>query len=401
MRLAHFGTFDVPNYGDLLFPRLVEFRLGDMFTDIVHISPVGDRSVYRDVRPSKPLSAVIAEDLQFDAVLIGGGNILHSKASNLDYYEPVRETAYPRLWLGAAQLASRQGIPLAINASGVPHAFGRLGRPLMRMAGTRADYLAVRDTYSREMMARAGVSADVVPDSALELANFFGKQQPLNFDVPAELEAVMESSYLAVHINDRYFDGDIDGFAQLLDRLSKAADATIVLVAIGPCHGDDKFAKAVGSRMKSSPVIYSHPKAVEDIAFVISKSAAYVGSSMHGFITATSYRVPGLLIAKHTAQHKFRGLLNHLGAEHRLTGSWSEALAVFETRGGVAQLFEAPRLEEALQQIDRHWQSIRETFTHSAPKKSAVLRWAPDLAQVFDARGVAQGRRLVSKQRAS
>ena len=29
MRIAHFGTFDVDNYGDLLFPHLAEWRLPD------------------------------------------------------------------------------------------------------------------------------------------------------------------------------------------------------------------------------------------------------------------------------------------------------------------------------------------------------------------------------------
>ena len=37
MKIAHFGTFDVDNYGDLLFPHIVEWRMPSV--EWIHISP--------------------------------------------------------------------------------------------------------------------------------------------------------------------------------------------------------------------------------------------------------------------------------------------------------------------------------------------------------------------------
>ena len=48
MKLAHFGTFDVENYGDLLFPLLLERRLSGLCDRFVHVSPRGGPPPWND-----------------------------------------------------------------------------------------------------------------------------------------------------------------------------------------------------------------------------------------------------------------------------------------------------------------------------------------------------------------
>lgn len=359
MRIAHFGTFDVANYGDLLFPRLLEWRLADISDEVVHISPVGGIRIYRDVPVSRSLADVQRAGTEFDAVVVGGGNIIHDNGTNLATYKSVKSVAYPRLWLGATQLATRQRIPLVVNAPGVPKVPGRTAAPLMRRFASRADYLSVRDTYSQEVLRSIGVpGATVVPDSALELRDMFTTSAPANLDVPTRLTETLDSRFAAVHVNARYKGGDVASLARRLDELSATLQATIVLIAIGPCHGDDDFAETVAAQMHSDPVVFGAPKAVEDIAYVISRSCAYIGSSMHGFITAASFGVPGLIVASHAAQHKFRGLLAHLDAEERLVSSWDEALKVLSA-GGRQTALTPVDIEPALRRIDDHWAELR------------------------------------------
>ncbi|AKV86367.1 hypothetical protein AKG07_08710 [Microbacterium sp. CGR1] len=359
MRIAHFGTFDVANYGDLLFPRLLEWRLADISDEVVHISPVGGIRIYRDVPVSRSLADVQRAGTEFDAAVVGGGNIIHDNGTNLATYKSVKSVAYPRLWLGATQLATRQRIPLVVNAPGVPKVPGRTAAPLMRRFASRADYLSVRDTYSQEVLRSIGVpGATVVPDSALELRDMFTTSAPANLDAPTRLTETLDSRFAAVHINARYKGGDVASLARRLDELSATLQATIVLIAIGPCHGDDDFAETVAAQMHSDPVVFGAPKAVEDIAYVISRSCAYIGSSMHGFITAASFGVPGLIVASHAAQHKFRGLLAHLDAEERLVSSWDEALKVLSA-GGRQTALTPVDIEPALRRIDDHWAELR------------------------------------------
>ncbi len=359
MRIAHFGTFDVANYGDLLFPRLLEWRLADISDEIVHISPVGGIQIYRDVAVSHSLADVQRAETQFDAVVVGGGNIIHDNGTNLSAYKSVKRVAYPRLWLGATQLATRQRIPLVVNAPGVPKVPGKMAAPLTRRFASRADYLSVRDTYSQEVLRSIGVpGATVVPDSALELRNMFTTDAPTNLDLPKPLAAILDSRFVAVHINERYKGGDLASLARSLDELSGILEARVVLIAIGPCHGDDAFAEKVAAQMQSDPVVFGAPKAVEDVAYVISRSCAYVGSSMHGFITAASFGVPGLIVASHAAQHKFRGLLAHLDAEERLVPSWDEALNLLRS-SDQQTAFASVDIEPALRRIDEHWTALR------------------------------------------
>ncbi|WP_460796770.1 polysaccharide pyruvyl transferase family protein [Microbacterium sp. GXF0217] len=362
MRIAHFGTFDVANYGDLLFPRLLEWRLGDIADEFVHISPVGGRRIYMDVPVSRSMAEVQHDGLEFGAVVVGGGNILHDNETSLPAYKNVGQVAYSRLWIGAAQLATRQRIPLVVNAPGVPKLPGTAGAPLMRHFASTTDYFAVRDAYSQDLLRSIGVNGTrVVPDTALEIREVFPASAPVNLAVSERLVQLLDERYAVVHVNDRY-GGDIASLARKLDEISLSLRAVLVLVAIGPCHGDDAFALRVAAHMESNPVVFDTPKAIEDIAYVISKACAYVGSSMHGFITATSYKVPALIVAKHTAQHKFLGLLSQLDAVDRLFETWesvAEALASERQPRLIAPVDVGP----ALGRIDDHWTALRSALS--------------------------------------
>src|SRR5689334_12775587 len=110
LRLAHFGTFDVQNYGDLLFPLVVENALKDEADSFVHVSPVGGKP-YADVPASVGFEEFFRSSDTVDGVIIGGGNILHSRTTTLPAYSSVKTRAYPELWIGAARYAADRSIP--------------------------------------------------------------------------------------------------------------------------------------------------------------------------------------------------------------------------------------------------------------------------------------------------
>ena len=180
MRIAHFGTFDVANYGDLLFPLVLERRLAHLGAEIVHVSPVGGAAVLCDGRPSRVSRE--AFEAQFDAVIVGGGNILHARETSLPAYREDPETArlaYAGLWLGASALAARLEIPLVWNAPGVPAAFGPATSPFVAWAAASCDRLAVRDSGSAHRLRSAGFAGPVsiVPDTALDVAALWPAEQ--------------------------------------------------------------------------------------------------------------------------------------------------------------------------------------------------------------------------------
>lgn len=189
----------------------------------------------------------------------------------------------------------------------------------------------------------------------------FATSAPGNLDLPNQLETVLDSRFAAVHINARYKGGDLASLARCLDEISATLQAVIVLIAIGPCHGDDAFAEEVARQMRSKPIVFGAPKAVEDVAYVISRACVYLGSSMHGFITAASFGVPAIIVANHAAQHKFRGLLAHLDAEERLMSTWDDVLGLLRSDSRQAAL-ERVDIDPALRRIDDHWAALRDAL---------------------------------------
>lgn len=381
MRLAHFGTFDVPNYGDLLFPLLAEAQLEGVVDEFVHVSPVGGQP-YDDVPASIGVEELARRGERFDAVMVGGGNLLTARPSTLAQYSSTRRTAYPNLWAGAAQLAAVQDIPLVFNAPGVAGRVGRLNNVVLRRIAQQAAYFVVRDAGSARIAERSGArDVRIVPDSALGLRDVLG---PCGGDSP--VEGLEPGGYAVVHVNERYTGRDPEVVARELDRLARALGQRICLIAIGRCHGDDRVVRDVGTRMTTHPVVVDRTDGVRHIVRLIAGSSLYVGASLHGFITATSYGVPGLIVADPTRQHKFLGLLDQLDASSRLvpgfaavTDGWGATTAISETWHRKIDL------RPTLLALQEHWQGVRSAIVAAPPPASLLVRRLPHLGRAVAA----------------
>jgi polysaccharide pyruvyl transferase WcaK-like protein len=347
-RIAHFGTFDVENYGDLLFPLLAEVALPDF--EVVHVSPIGGKPPFSDSAPTQTLRT--ASRQRFDGVLVGGGNIVRGGSRVVADYAPVRFSAYPGLWAGAAALAERQQVPLVVNAAGVSafHGLSRLGRAALG----RADYLAVRDAGSRQRLLDLGVTVpiSVVADTAIRLPDLWSAPDLAE----TRSEIVGDEPVVAFHVNSRYVTTAKDTAGDL-DRIASALSLRPVLLAIGRCHGDHRLIAEIAPHMSSKPLLLERPASLREIAAVIAAAGAYVGSSMHGMITACAYRRPGILVVRDNPLHKFGGFLEHVSAPERMVASWS-AISGHE-RG----LRTAVDPQAAQDQVRRHWQQVVTTLS--------------------------------------
>lgn len=367
MRLAHFGTFDVANYGDLLFPLIARTQLGNLYEHIDLVSPMGGQP-YSDVPASIPWIEVIHTKRKYDAVLVGGGNILHSKTTSLPAYAAVRHRAYSTLWIGAAELAARQRVPLVINAPGVPAEIPSYLRSLLRSVGTQATYMSVRDTASRDHLARAGLGCvAIAPDTALGLNAVLTDTRWARDFLPAETLKLLDGRFFVAHVNNRY-GGTPQHAAAALDTISSALDSRACLIGIGACQGDSAYAHIVAGAMATRPAVVGAPSHVSVVAELIRSSTAYVGSSMHGYITAVSYSIPAGLVVDPNLQHKFAGLSEHLGEMPILWQSWPAA-----ARQAATRLTQAVPVPERLgPSLDAHWNRVRDALTLTPPKTSRL-----------------------------
>jgi hypothetical protein len=160
---------------------------------------------------------------------------------------------------------------------------------------------------------------------------------------------------LVVHLRRK--DLSEDGVAELAARITAfAASHGVVpaLVAIGPDAGDAPAHRQLSRHLGIEHLLLDDPISLREIAALIAHAVFFVGNSLHGYVAAAAYGVPGLLVAKPPAR-RFRGFLEQYGRPQDFARGWDEAFALA-----------APRLAErgaalpaaVIAGLDRHWAGV-------------------------------------------
>lgn len=352
--VAHYGTFDVDNYGDLLFPHIIEWRLKGVH--ITHVSPTARRPLFEDARQCTDQTPE-----NVSCVLVGGGNIVHLRPTSVESYKDVSKLAYPGLSAGAAEFAARSGAALAVNAPSIAvHRLNLLERYVLSRVFSSAAYLSFRDVESVKTARQLGAKdVELVPDTAFDIARMW----PI-----AAMGHEPSEPYMVVHVNSRY-GGDARDIAKALDDLSAREGFLIKLLAIGPCHNDIEYMRSVSSLMKSEHKCISDYR-LRRFAVEIARSSIYIGSSMHGFITAASYGVPGVLVLGTSVKAKFFGVLDACGMPESLIFSkWVDLLST-----DLPQITMTDEVRSRLfARLDAHWHKVEEVI------KAPVQRQVPEI----------------------
>lgn len=370
------------NYGDMLFPLILEDQLSTLCEEIVHVAPTGGPPVWEDCVSTIGFDEFIESHERVDGVIIGGGQVVRTAPTSLGIYDKggiSAFTAYPSVWLGAAYAAAQHNVPLCWNAPGVSQAFGPVASQLVNWTASVTDYLAVRDEISRHTLEKTGVPQDisVVPDSAAEVSGLWSEK-----DLSEAYQKVfvrrnlpIPRRALAFHVNSRWAGEETGAIAARIDRMCEKLGATPILLTIGPCHGDGEVQRRVSHAMRTDHVLIEQPQSLLEITACIALSEAYFGSSLHGMIAACSFGTRGMLVASKD-DNKYPGFLDQLGLSSWLVESWAEA----ERRAG--ELFTTPEdtWKHALQPVrpilDGHWERMRETL--SSNNKSFVSEDSPE-----------------------
>ncbi len=371
MRIAHFGTFDVENYGDLLFPLILELRLSGLCDEFVHVSPVGSSPPWTGCVETIGFRQFAQETSDVDGVVVGGGQIIRATPTPLEIYNSGGISSfltYPGLWLGASYIAASENLPLCWNAAGVPSGFTPIVAQLVQWSASVTDYVAVRDEASRRWLQEAGVEQNigVVPDTAVEVCRLWTKEEVAEAYEGSffKRERSVPDRTLVCHVNSRWAGEDLGAIAARIDRICRQLDATAILIAIGPVHGDSEVQRKVAARMGSDPLLIDKPQSLREVAACIARSEVYLGSSLHGMITACSFGKRGMMIAS-GKDAKYSGFLQHFGLSSWLAESWEEAeKRVGELLASSSSTWESIS-EHAAPLLDQHWSRVRATLARS------------------------------------
>lgn len=336
-QIAFYGAFDRFNYGDMLFPIILEKALADWHPEYerrLYGIIKSDLSAYGG-KPTESVESLFSENNLDDGsiVIVVGGEVLSPTWFEIynclvpETLEPMMKALHrsvPREYLrkirpdlGKTNLVQPFVIdPLDFNRR-VNIAFNSVGgvqisspsypRSLLRSLLSKlsnAAYLSVRDSKVRDFLIKTDTLQKPVlaPDSAHLIAKFFFKSELLQESNQELREWIKElnGNYLVFQTAQQYIKSreELQMVVSQIEDLYNTFGLPTALCPIGTAPGHkDQVALLEISETLRTPHIFLPTPSLIDIMTIISHSKAFLGTSLHGAITAMSFAVPNLIFS--------------------------------------------------------------------------------------------------------
>jgi lipopolysaccharide transport system ATP-binding protein len=384
-QIAVFGTFDVENYGDLLFPLIAEAELTGRLGQVT----LQRFSYNTRTPPDWPYAVTSVKELpdlaaSLDGVLIGGGSIIRfDKVIAANYGPPTPRIHHPTgYWLTPALMALQHGIPLVWNSPGM-HGdnIPSWADPLMELALANSPYIAVRDKLSKGVLARYVDSSRiaVLPDTAFGISRLIDERHPSAAFNRLREQAGLTDRYIIIQAI-----GGLDPVLRLIrNHPQRFRDYRFLVLPIGPVLGDDEA--LIGDDLPGLARLPEWPQPLL-LAELISQATAVVGHSYHLAVTALAFGVPVFTSAdlsfwKYTALADFETIY----ALPKTTG--------IEPQWFLSRLGKSPPSKAAdtnLAQLANHWDRIATILGEGAittqPALNRFWQTLPNLLEAADQR---------------
>jgi hypothetical protein len=329
--IAIFGTFDIANYGDLLFPLIAARRLADEGEQVMAVAPRGGRPVV-DALPSIGVDEFARDATSVRGVLLGGGNIVRASLPSAAYDggDECLPIAYPSLWLGACLAARARGVPLAWNAPGIAEELPPMAARALRRVAEASVLVSVRDEGSLRRLRATGYEGEsvVAPDPGYDVTRLWTAAQLDEAweDVCRRAGQTVATRTVALHASPHRNGEAPAELALAFDAIAERLDAQPLLLALGPVHGDDRLLAEVAEQMARKPLAVLRPDPLVETTACLAHALAYYGASMHGAITAAAFGHPACLVTP-APEPKFDGVSRELGDRLTRWSDWTEAVA--------------------------------------------------------------------------
>lgn len=331
-KIAVFGPHDRMNYGDFLFPLMLDFAFSKLtqqdvqfnkyslvssdFTEIGAFKSKNYRQLKKDINHGK-----------VNVLIVAGGESLQAKWDNLySYINPIYDYFYkktrirknrifrniPKFLLGGTtenpflihKKDFKKNIKVIYNAVGNGHNLS--SNQIKRVKDS--DLCALREKKSYQFVWDKFNSALLVPDSAIILSDVF----PFDKTMPK----LVENDYIFFQISNHKHQNQLDKVCKQLTDIANTSNCKIILCPIGTAKGhEDHIALKQILKNTHHPniTLFKETPTINEIISLITHSKMYIGTSLHGVITSMSYGIP--YIALNPQQIKLNSYLETWGIE--------------------------------------------------------------------------------------
>ncbi|WP_161568947.1 polysaccharide pyruvyl transferase family protein [Exiguobacterium sp. SH0S2] len=338
MNINILGAFDRNNYGDLLFPivlekhllkRIDDFKINFKYyglreSDLTEFGAKITQSIYDLSHINNEviilaggetlgttwfgMDACFPTDEKFKRI---GYRILHNKLGKSSWVNKKIMSQYSveniHPWL--PQKSKIKSNNFIVNAVGGSDLSILTSNELdaVRDAIWGSKYFAVRDEQTLNSLKdvfgeEITKKVKLVPDTVVAMDSVFSKQllqEQLSEEARFHFSNNNSKEYFVFQISEKvgnaYFEKIYNG---LYNYLKKNGDIDIILLPIGRAegHSDHRVLERIKEKLKreidSKRVFLPKSNTIFDTAYYIANSNGYTGTSLHGAITAIAYEVP-------------------------------------------------------------------------------------------------------------
>ena len=362
------GTFDVANYGDLLFPLIAESELKERLGEVT-VVPISYNSQTPPHWPYSVLSVTKLPEMiqELDGLLIGGGFLIRFDKDVAPGYVPQNaEIHHPTgFWLTPALLALQHNVPLLWNAPGMhSNEIPAWAHPLVKLAFEQSQYVSVRDVPSGVVIEQlTGVPVAVVPDTAFRIPRLLDlKGEPSDQFIQLQKTSGLDRPYIVVQATM-----GLEGFCHFAKvNAIHLKGYRFLALPIGPALGETA---AIVDTDGVGMVRLSEWPTPLVIAELIARAEAVVGHSYHLMITALATGVPVftkqcMTVGKYTA-------LGHFENIFQLPPDGKPNLDWFLSRLGRGT--PSAQVSANSQALNEHWDRIAEALQKAERKTSIPM----------------------------
>ncbi len=310
------------NYGDLIFPHILYHYFQDIIDNFFFCSTCqSDLSSLGSFPTHNHRTLYTPNPRHHNYLIVGGGDILCAEwntvlsfvdnninfLSILDYkfntnwftstYRRIKyktQTTYPYT-IGKNEIKGfRKILYNSVGGSALENDFLYHTKELKVCNILKTvDYISLRDRQTSELLDNLHVKNFIVPDSAILMSNVFSEKCLLSHIQEATLR-LKNKSYIFFQTNITYL--DTDWYANIIDEIISKENIFFCLCPIGTAlgHSDNIALKKIFNKIKKkkNTILISYQPNIYDIMWLIKHSVLYVGTSLHGTITALSFNTP-------------------------------------------------------------------------------------------------------------
>ncbi len=360
------GTFDVDNYGDLLFPVVLERSMQRVMPG-ARLRLISSHSgTYRfDGRPIYSLQDLATHSDGLDGFVFGGGDIVRFDRVFSGTPEAID---FEELLVTSALCAANLGRPFVWNAPGVPREFTQTQRGVVQAACALSDYVSVRDERSRSFLPVDDSRFAVVPDTGFLISQIVPRALLDRIVEDLRRRCSLPPSYIAAHLSPATANsGDVTVAARELRALSDSSGLPIVLLPLGPVHGEEDFLSRVRDMCPERFQLAQAPLHSLETAALIARARAFISTSLHGNITAFAFDVPATAVnTRDLAKLRRFGELTG----RPVLSSWTQLSQRTDTLENAADAAQRHSLIRA--QLDEHLRRLAEALVGASASRRTL-----------------------------